>query len=294
MLNQKKILNKPKPKTIKNIRKPKPKTMNKGGVMSPNISTIPKDLVLKILDSAFNFSNKLDNDLIVAYIKLMSNVSKTNKDFRSSVSSIAPSWGNITIINLQDLKITKSILDILNMTNNKNITTIVLHNILFDNDKTRKDFLEFFSKNINVKNLIFDNVKVETEQFLTILQTFNNLQWLEISKCELTQYDYHNFIKVLLYSKNLKYLTLTNNAIWEGFHNYLFSKNTNNTTDINGSPYIIYVLKENNNWSMIINKNNGTLVNNFAVNIVNNDINGYYGTTINLRNDFAKYIKFFQ
>ena len=294
MPTQKKTLN--KPKTIKNIRKlkPKPKTMNKGGVMSPNISTIPKDLVLKILDSAFNFTNKLDNDSIVAYIKLMSNVSKTNKDFRTTVSSITPSWNNITIINLKDLKITQSILDVLNMTNKKNITTIVLHNILFDNDKTRNNFLEFFSKNINVQNLIFDNVKVKTEHFLTILQTFNNLQWLEISKCELTQYDYHNFIKVLLYSKNLKYLTLTNNTIWEGFHNYLFTKNTNNTIDINNTPYIIYIFKEYNNWSMIINENSGTIVNNFEINIVNNDIEGYFAKNINIYNDFAEYIKFFQ
>lgn len=292
MPTQKKTLN--KPKTIKNIRKPKPKTMNKGGVMSPNISTIPKDIVLKILDSAFNFTNKLDNDSIVAYIKLMSNVSKTNKDFRSYVSSIKPSWNNITIINLKDLKITKSILDVLNMTNKKNITTIVLHNILFDNNETRNKFLDFFKKNINVQNLIFDNVKVETKPFLTILQTFNNLQWLEISKCELTQYDYHNFIKVLLYSKNLKYLTLTNNTIWEGFHNYLFTKNTNNTIDINNTPYIIYIFKEYNNWSMIINENSGTIVNNFEINIVNNDIEGYFAKNINIYNDFAEYIKFFQ
>lgn len=292
MPTQKKFLNKPKP--IKNIRKPKPKKMNKGGVMSPNISTIPEDLILKILDSAFNFSDKLDNDSIIAYIKLMSNVSKTNKDFRSSVSFISPSWNNITIINLQDLKITKSILDVLNMTNKNNIRTIVLRNILFDNNKTRNDFLEFFSKNINVQNLIFDNVKVETEKFLTILQTFNNLQWLEISRCELTHDDDNNFKNVLLYSKNLKYLTLTNNPIWKGFHTYLFNTDINNTTYINGTPYIIYVLKENNNWSMIINKNNGTLVNNFAVNIVNNDIIGYYAKNINFPNDFAKYIKFFK
>lgn len=133
------------------------------------------------------------------------------------------------------------------MTNKNNIRTIVLQNILFDNNKTRNEFLEFFSKNINVQNLIFDNVKVETEKFLTILQTFNNLQWLEISRCELTQDDDNNFRNVLLYLKNLKYLTLTNNPIWEGFHEHLFSKNTNKTHNINGTPYIIYMF-----WKKII------------------------------------------
>jgi len=277
-------------------KKTKPKTngMSPKGGMSPNISTIPQDILLKILDSAFNFSNKLDNDLIFAFIKLMSNVSKTNKNFRNSVSSIAPSWNNITIINLQNLKITNKILDVLKMTNEKNISTIVLRNILFDNDETCNNFLEFLSKNTKTKNLIFDNVKVETENFLTKLQTFKNLQWLEISRCNLTQYDFHNFIKILLYSKNLKYLTLTNNIIWEGFHNYLFTKNKNNENLINNIYYIIYVLKENNSWSMIIKDNNETLINNFEINIVNNDIEGKYGVNINLDNDFAKYIKFLE
>ena len=274
--------------------KPKTNSMSPKGGMSPNISTIPQDILLKILDSAFNFSNKLDNDLIFAFIKLMSNVSKTNKNFRNSVSSIAPSWNNITIINLQNLKITNKILDVLKMTNEKNISTIVLRNILFDNDETCNNFLEFLSKNTKTKNLIFDNVKVETEKFLTKLQTFKNLQWLEISRCNLTQYDLDNFIKILLYSKNLKYLTLSNNIIWEGFHNYLFTKNKNNENLINNIYYIIYVLKENNSWSMIIKDNNETLINNFEINIVNNDIEGKYGVNINLDNDFAKYIKFLE
>jgi hypothetical protein len=250
---------------------------------------------VKILDSAFNFSNKLDNDLIFAFIKLMSNVSKTNKNFRNSVSSIAPSWNNITIINLQNLKITNKILDVLKMTNEKNITTIVLRNILFDNDETCNNFLEFLSKNTKTKNLIFDNVKVETEKFLTKLQTFKNLEWLEISRCKLTQYDLYNFVKILLYSKNLQYLTLINNKIWEGFRTYIFTTNNNNKIHINNILYKIYVFKKNNSWSMFfIKENNETLINSFEINIVNNDIEGRYGEYITLHNDFAKYIKFLE
>jgi hypothetical protein len=180
------------------------------------------------------------------------------------------------------------------MTNEKNITTIVLRNILFDNDETCNNFLEFLSKNTKTKNLIFDNVKVETKKILTKLQTFKNLQWLEISRCNLTQYDLDNFIKILLYSKNLKYLTLSNNIIWEGFHTYIFTKDNSNKININNKFYKIYVLKENNSWSMFIKDNNETLINNFEINIVDNDIEGYYGKNINLCNDFAKYIKFLE
>jgi len=291
MPNQKKTLTKSIPKPIK-----------KGGTLSKdvplNISTIPEDLRLKILDYAFNFSdiddNILNNKSLLDYLKLMSNVSKVNKSFRSAISSITPSWKNINIINLKDLKITKAILDVLNMTNVKNIYTIVLHNISFDNNNTRNEFLEFFSKNINVKNLIFDNVDVKSSQFLTILQTFNRLIWLEISNCELSQDDYNIFKNVLLYSKYLKYLTLTHNILWKGFFSYIFMKDKNNISYINGIPYIIYVSKEYKKWSMFIKENNGTLINNFEVNIVDNDIDGYYAMNIDLSNDFAKYIKFLQ
>lgn len=44
-------------------------------------------------------------------------------------------------------------------------------------------------------------------------------------------------------------------------------------------------MEENNNWRMIINSE--TLMNNLAINIVNNDIIGYF-KHINLPNDFAK------
>jgi hypothetical protein len=50
-------------------------------------------------------------------------------------------------------------------------------------------------------------------------------------------------------------------------------------------------VKENNSWSMFfIKENNETLINNFEINIVDNNIEGKYGVNINLRNDFAKYV----
>ena len=159
--------------------------------------------------------------------------------------------------------------------------------------KQNQELKEFLSKNINTQNLIFDNVEVETDKFLTKLQTFKNLQWLEISRCELTQYDLYNFVKILLYSKNLKYLTLINNKIWEGFRTYIFTRNNNNKIHIDNILYKIYVLKENNSWSMFfIKENNETLIKRFEINIVDNNIEGKYGDFLNLNNDFAKYVKF--
>ena len=299
----------------KTARKPKSKTEKKGGVMSsrsrssspkqqsvarktspPKISTIAEELRLQILDSVFILSKTLDNKLITEYFKWMSNVSKINKSFRSSIRSITPTLNNINIINLQSLRITKTILGVLNMTNEKNIVSIVLHNISFDSVDTCNKFLEFLSKNTMVRNLIIDKVEAKASDYLTILQTFKRLQWLEISRCELkddrSSYDFfHNFIKVLVSSKMLEYLTFTNNTIDIRFYNYLFTKDKDNIVYLDRNPYIIYVSKENNNsWGMTIKKERGS-PKNFEVNIVGNVMTDYY-IHPNFPNDFAKRINF--
>ena len=300
---------------LNTVHKPKSKTKKKGGVMSshsrssspkqqsvgrktspPKISTIAEELRLQILDSVFNLSKTLDNKLITEYFKWMSNVSKINKSFRSSISSITPTWNNISIINLESLRITKTILGVLNMTNEKNIVSIVLRNIYFDSVDTRNKFLEFLSKNTMVRNLIIDKVEVKASDYLTILQTFKRLQWLEISRCELkddrSSYDFfHNFIKVLVSSKMLEYLTFTNNTIDRRFYNYLFTKDKDNIVYLDRNPYIIYVSKENNNsWGMTIKRERGS-VKEFEVNIVGNAMTDYY-IHPNFPNDFAKRINF--
>ena len=299
-----------------NVRKPKSKTEKKGGVFSsrshtsspkqqsvaqktspPKLSTIPEELRLQILGSVFKFkySNTLDNELITEYFKWMSNVSKINKSFRSSISSITTIWNNISIINLESLRITKAILGVLNMTNDKNIVSIVLRNIYFDSVDTRNKFLEFLSKNTMVRNLIIDKVEVKAEQYLTILQTFKRLQWLEISRCELkddrSSYDfYHNFIRVLVSLKMLEYLTFTNNTIDKRFYNYLFTKDKDNIVYLDSNPYNIYVSKENNRWGMTIKGGRGSSKD-FEVNIVGNVMTDYY-IHPNFPNDFAKRINF--
>jgi hypothetical protein len=154
----------------------------------PNISTIPEELRLQILNTVFTFNTRLDKEIILNYFKVMSNVSKINKSFTKSLPSMTQSFENISIINLQNFKITKAILDVLNKTNRENITTMILRNITFDTDETHNSFLKFFSKNKKLKVLIFDNIKVDAEPFLIIMQTFNSLQWLEISRLELSYY----------------------------------------------------------------------------------------------------------
>jgi hypothetical protein len=174
-----------------------------------------------------------------------------------------------------------------------------LRNITFDTDETLASFLKFFSKNKKLKILIFDNIKVDVQPFLIIMQTFNSLKWLEISKLELNIYVYHDFIKILINSKSLEYLTFTNNTNDRQFYTYLFTKDIDNDTYINNTLYMIHVSKEFNNdrsmntWGMIIKTENGTMVNNFEVNIVGNKFMNYILMN-NYCNDFAKYVNFAQ
>jgi len=286
----------------------KQKAMKKGGVMSNkskssspkqriveqkrspvNISTIAEELQLKILDSVFNFSNILDNKSIKDYMQLKSNVTKINKSFRISSTFIRPSFNNITIIKLNKLRIDNEILGVLKMTNVKNIESIELRNISFDSLETSNEFIEYFSKNRNVKNVILDKVEVKIEEFLRILVTFKGLEWLEIKGYELTYNEYHIFIKVLLYSKDLKYLTFKENIIDKRYYTYLFTKDVENNVYIDNVKYNIYISNENNKrWGMIIRSMEGINRRNIEVNIVGNEVDNEYGVYRNFRNNFGK------
>ena len=263
----------------------------------PKITTIAEELRLNILELVFNYADTLDNKLITEYFKMKSNISKINKSFRSSMGLIAPEWKNISIINLEDLRITNEIVNILNNTKCKKIVSIVLHNISFESVDTCNKFLEFLSKNTMVRNLIFDKVDAKASEYLTIFQTFKSLRWLEISRGELkddrsTYNFFHNFIKVLVNSKRLEYLSFTNNTIDKVFYNYLFTKDRNNKVFLDSTPNIIYVSKEyNNSWSMTIKRENGSSERRFEVNIVGNVMTDYY-IHPNFPNDFAKYNNF--
>jgi hypothetical protein len=289
------------------VNKLEQKTKKKGGVMSNksnssspknqivekkrspvNISTIVEDLQIKILDSVFNFSNILDNKVIKDYIQLKSNVTKVNKSFKTSSSFIRPSFNNITIIKLNKLRIDNEILGVLKMTKTENIESIELRNISFESIDTCNEFIDFFRKNRKVKNVILDKVEVKIEDFLRILITFKRLENLEISGYELTYNEFHIFIKVLLYSKQIKYFTFKNNIIDKRYYTYLFTKDVDNdVVYIDNVKYIIYISKEyNNRWGMIIKKMDGSFVKNIEVNIVGNEVENEYIVYRNFLNDF--------
>ena len=270
--------------------------------LPPNISSIPEELRLKVLNSVFNFdfNTKLDNELIFNYLKVKSKVSTVNKGSKSSMPLIISSLKNTTIINLQHLKIDKAILSVLNKTNSEKVTTIILRNISFDTDETLANFLKFFSKNTKVNILIFDNVKVETVKILRILLTFNRLEWLEISNSELLTDALKAFLLVLKKS-TLQYLTFTNNTVDANYYNRLFTQNFSNEITISKIPYRIHVFYEHVWLMFIANIESSTVLNSFQINIFGNTVINKHElidnralVSFDFRNPFAETIKFLQ
>jgi len=265
------------------------KSLAKQEKTSPmNITKMAEDLQIKILESVIKFSDILDNKSINEYIKLRFNIPQINRSFRKSYSSVIASFKEITKIKLNKLMIDKEILGVLKMTNAKNIESIELRDISFDSKETCNEFIDFFSKNRGVKRVILDKVEVKIDEMLRILETFKGLEWLEIKGYELTYDEFHTFIKVLLYSKQLKYLTFKENIIDKRYYTYLFTKDVENYVYIYNVKYNIYISNENNKrWGMIIRSMEGNIERELEVNIVGNDVNGEYGVYRNFRNDFG-------
>ena len=225
-----------------------------------NISNMPNDVLLNILSRLFpfldNIGNKLDNSLISQILHEAEFISVnliTNKDSAivSRMILKEPLFKKINIINLKDLLITKAVVGVLNMTDPNKILSITLQRIKFDNDKTCDAFFKFFSKNVNVKVLVYDVVKrVETSVFLDILQKFRHIVWLEINNSYLYNIDtkgvykyFENFMQVLLNSPKLKYLTFFNNTVEQEFSELWSNKSESDNieTIINGRSYKIYI-----------------------------------------------------
>ena len=265
------------------------KSLAKQGRTSPiNITKMAEDLQIKILESVIKFSDILDNKSIKDYIQLKSNITKINRSFRRSYSSIIPSFKEITKIKLNKLMIDEEILGVLKMTNAKNIESIELRDISFDSKGTCNEFIDFFSKNRRVKRVILDKVEVKIDEMLRILVTLKGLELLEIKGYELTYDEYHIFIKVLLYSKQLKYLTFKENIIDKRYYTYLFTKDVENNVYIDNERYLINISNENNSrWGIKIRSMEGIILREIEVNIVGNDVANEYGVYRNFRNDFG-------
>ena len=260
----------------------------------PKISNIPDEIRLKVLSYALNSDGNiiLNNDFIKNYFQSMSNIFAVNKSYKATIPFITPSLKNIRIINLQKLTITKEILGILKMVDNKKIITIVLRGITFDNNKILDNFVEFFSNNTKVRIVVVDNIKVKSEEILEILGTFKELKYLEIKNTELSVDTFYPFVKVLGL-KSLDFLTFTNNTVDGYYHNFLFTRNDSNTIDIDGIRYYVYIRHFHDVWELIIKTaGNNTIHNTIQINIVNNKIYGRTFNTNNYHNKFA--FKFLQ
>jgi len=258
-----------------------------------NITSIVDDMLKHILESAFKFTDIIDNKTITDYLRLRSNIPKISKSFKETIGSMKPTFKRVSIINLHDIEITKDIIVFLSMIDCSKIVSVVLRNIRFDSTKTRNIFTDLVRKYSNIRNIILENAGIKIEELLIILRTYKRLQWLEISRYELTEYEYHNFIKIMIYSKEIKYLTFKRNIIDRKYNLYLFTKDEDNVIYIDNERYKIYISKEDNDsWGMIIKSDNGSFIKKIEVNIVGNDVDNYMGSYKNFRNNFAEHIKF--
>jgi hypothetical protein len=258
-----------------------------------NITSIVDDMLIHILESAFKFTDIIDNKTITDYIRLRSNIPKISKSFKETIGSMKPTFKRVSIINLHDIEITKDIIILLSMIDCSKIVSVVLRNIRFDSTNTRNIFTDLVRKYRNIRNIILENAGIKIEELLIILMTYKRLQWLEISRYELTDYEYHDFIKIMIYSKGIKYLTFKRNIIDRKYNLYLFTKDEDNVIYIDNERYKIYISKEDNDsWGMIIKRDNGSFIKKIEVNIVGNDVANYMGSYKNFRNDFAEHIKF--
>jgi hypothetical protein len=272
-------------------------SLDKKGIISRrtpiNITSIVDDMRIHILESAFKFTDIIDNKTITDYLRLRSNIPKISKSFKETIGSMKPTFKRVSIINLHDIEITKEIIVLLSMIDGSKIVSVVLRNIRFDSTNTRNIFTDLVRKYSNIRNIILENAGIKIEELLIILRTYKRLQWLEISRYELTDYEYHDFIKIMIYSKEIKYLTFKRNIIDRKYNLYLFTKDEDNVIYIDNERYNIYISKENNDsWGIIIKRDNGSFIKKIEVNIVGNDVANYMGSYKNFRNDFAEHIKF--
>jgi hypothetical protein len=279
----------------KTVNKKVNKVKSKGGMLSgdkgktgaSNISSIADDLRIEILQSLFKHSKILDSKMIMEYINIISYIPVINKSFRDSVSSITPKLNNVTIINLQNIEVSDAVLRVLNMTNPKKIDTIEIRNITFKSKIIYNKFLEFLRENMNARNVKLENIDGGINRLIEILETYNRIEHIEISSFELTYDEYHDFLKILLYKRGLRYLTLKRNDIDNRYDRYMLTKDEGNEVYVDKERYIVYMSKGNNGWGMIIRSGEGRILKNIEVNIVNNYIIGSILAAKNYKNNFV-------
>jgi len=242
-----------------------------------------------IIETAFKFPEEIDNKMIVDYKRLKENIGRVDKGFRVLLTSVMPTFNKVRVIKIHDMEITKEILGILSKTDEGNIESIELRNIGFDSEDTANKFIRFLSRNSRVRRLVLENVKINIGETLIRIRRCERIEMLEISGYELTYDEFHDFIKVLIYSTELKYLNFRMNILDKRYESYLFTRDEENDVGIDRDIYRIHIGKEyGDSWGLIIMREDGRFVKNINVNIVGNDIAGYIVAAKNYRNELVR------
>jgi|688.fasta_scaffold18662_4 hypothetical protein len=271
------------------------KSLDKSGISSSarrspiNIRRIGEDMRMKIIETAFKFPEEIDNKMIGEYIRLKENIGRVDKSFRELLRSVEPTFNRVRVIKIHNMEITKEILGILSSTDEGKIESIELRNIVFDSEDTGNKFIRFLSRNSRIRRIVLENVKIDIGETLRMIRRCERIEMLEISGYELTSEEFHNFIKVLIYSTELKYLNIRMNNMDKRYESYLFTRDEENKVVIDREIYRIHIGKGGNeSWSLVIQREGGGKAKEINVNIVGNDIAGYIVPAKNYRNELVR------
>jgi hypothetical protein len=202
---------------------------------------------------------------------------------------VEPTFNRVRVIKIHNMEITKEILGILSKTEEGKIESIELRNIGFDSEDTANKFIRFLSRNSRVRRIVLENVKINIGETLIRIRRCERIEMLEISGYELTYDEFHDFIKVLIYSTELKYLNIRMNNMDKQYESYLFTRDEENKVVIDREIYRIHIGKEyGDSWGLVIMREDGRFVKNINVNIVGNDIAGYIVAAKNYRNELVR------
>ena len=250
------------------------------------ITSIGEDMRMKILETAFKFPEEIEKKTIEGYIRLKENIGRVDKGFRVLLTSVMPTFDKVRVIRIHDMEITKEILGILSKTEEDKIESIELRNIVFDSEETGNKMIRYLSRNRRVRRIVLEKVNINIEETLRRIRGCERIEMLEISGYELTYDMFHNFIKVLIYSTELKYLNIRMNNMDKRYESYLFTRDEENEVVIDRDIYRIHIGKGvNEGWSLVIQREGGGKVKEINVNIVGNDIAGYIEPAKNYRNE---------
>ena len=254
-----------------------------------NIKSIGEDMRMRILEEALRIPEEIENKTIGEYIRLKENIGMVDKGLRELLRSVEPTFNRVRVIRIHDMEITKEILGILSRTDKGKIESIELRNIEFDSEETGNKLIRFLSRNSRIRRIVLENVKIEIGETLRRIRRCERLEMLEISGYELTYDVFHDFIKVLIYLTELKYLNIRMNNMDKRYESYLFTRDEENEVGIDREKYRIHIGKEyGDSWGLVIQREDGRYVKNINVNIVGNDIAGYIVAAKNYRNELVR------